>query len=89
MGPWTHGARSVSYAGDVEQGPTAAVDDNLAVDYTHAQSNSLGLHRCLDRRAGDQQQEQYTQELTLPGAEGFPAASCCNVFVIDQRYPIC
>ena len=35
MGPWTHGARSVSYAGDVELGPTATVDGNLAVDYNH------------------------------------------------------
>ncbi|MBI4200691.1 MAG: CocE/NonD family hydrolase [Chloroflexi bacterium] len=30
MGPWTHGQRSVSYSGDVEFGPTAALDGNLA-----------------------------------------------------------
>ncbi len=33
MGPWTHGARSVSYAGDVDLGAAAPVDDNLASDY--------------------------------------------------------
>ncbi len=35
MGPWTHGARSVSYAGDVEMGSTAPVEGNLAIDYNH------------------------------------------------------
>ena len=33
MGPWTHGARSVSYAGDVDLGAAAPVDGNLAPDY--------------------------------------------------------
>lgn len=35
MGPWTHGARSVSYAGDAEMGSTAPVEGNLAIDYNH------------------------------------------------------
>jgi uncharacterized protein len=33
MGPWTHGARSVSYAGDVDFGEQARVDGNLSKDY--------------------------------------------------------
>ena len=33
MGPWTHGARSVSHAGDVDLGLQAPVDDNLAQNY--------------------------------------------------------
>src|SRR5207302_2368876 len=33
MGPWTHGDRSLSYAGDVDFGPTAPVDGNLAGDF--------------------------------------------------------
>ena len=33
MGPWTHGARSVTYAGDVDFGPRATLDGNLAEDY--------------------------------------------------------
>ena len=33
MGPWTHGQRSVTYAGDVDFGPEATLDGNLAEDY--------------------------------------------------------
>jgi uncharacterized protein len=33
LGPWTHGDRSLSYAGDVDFGPAAAIDGNLAEDF--------------------------------------------------------
>lgn len=33
MGPWTHGQRSRGYAGDVDFGPNATLDGNLAADY--------------------------------------------------------
>ena len=33
MGPWTHGQRSVTYAGDVDFGPAATLDGQLADDY--------------------------------------------------------
>lgn len=33
LGPWTHGERSVSHAGDVDFGPEAVLDGNLAEDY--------------------------------------------------------
>ncbi|MBI4339428.1 MAG: CocE/NonD family hydrolase [Chloroflexi bacterium] len=33
MGPWTHGQRSVTYAGDVDFGPVASLDGNLAEDW--------------------------------------------------------
>jgi uncharacterized protein len=33
LGPWTHGDRSLSYAGDVDFGPSAPVDGNLAEDF--------------------------------------------------------
>jgi len=33
MGPWTHGQRSVSYAGDVDFGPDAPLDGALAKDF--------------------------------------------------------
>ena len=33
MGPWTHGQRSVSFAGDVEFGALAPLDGHLAPDY--------------------------------------------------------
>lgn len=33
LGPWTHGQRSVTYAGDVDFGPEATLDGNLSSDY--------------------------------------------------------
>jgi uncharacterized protein len=33
LGPWTHGDRSLSHAGEVEFGPAAPVDGNLAADF--------------------------------------------------------
>lgn len=33
LGPWTHGQRSVTFAGDVDFGPSATLDGNLAEDY--------------------------------------------------------
>jgi putative CocE/NonD family hydrolase len=33
LGPWTHGDRSLTYAGDVDFGPAASVDGNFADDF--------------------------------------------------------
>jgi uncharacterized protein len=33
LGPWTHGQRSVTHAGDVDFGPEATLDGNVAPDY--------------------------------------------------------
>lgn len=33
LGPWTHGDRSLRYAGDIDFGPAAPVDGNLAEDF--------------------------------------------------------
>ncbi|MFZ6765530.1 CocE/NonD family hydrolase [Undibacterium sp. Di26W] len=33
LGPWTHGNRSQTYAGDVDFGPAATLDNNLAPDF--------------------------------------------------------
>jgi putative CocE/NonD family hydrolase len=33
LGPWTHGDRSLTYAGDVDFGPAAPVDGNLAEEF--------------------------------------------------------
>jgi hypothetical protein len=33
LGPWTHGERSVTYAGDVDFGPEATLDGSLAENY--------------------------------------------------------
>lgn len=33
VGPWTHGQRSVTHSGEVDFGPEASLDGNLATDY--------------------------------------------------------
>ena len=33
LGPWTHGDRSLTYAGEIDLGPAAPVDGNLAPDF--------------------------------------------------------
>ncbi len=33
LGPWTHGDRTLTYAGDVDFGPEAAIDGNLAPNF--------------------------------------------------------
>ncbi len=35
MGPWTHGARSVTHAGNADLGPLSILDSNLDRDYNH------------------------------------------------------
>ena len=35
MGPWTHGARSVTHSGDADMGPQSILDNNLDRDYNH------------------------------------------------------
>ena len=35
MGPWTHGARSVTHSGDADMGPQSILDSNLDQDYNH------------------------------------------------------
>ena len=35
MGPWTHGARSVTHSGDIDLGAQSILDNNLDTDYNH------------------------------------------------------
>ena len=35
MGPWTHGARSLTYSGDADFGQAAVIDGNLSIDFNH------------------------------------------------------
>ncbi|WP_205590062.1 CocE/NonD family hydrolase [Sphingomonas paeninsulae] len=49
LGPWTHGQRSVSHAGDVDFGPNAPLDGNLAADYFTLRRDWFNRHlRGLD-----------------------------------------
>jgi len=44
LGPWTHGARSLSFAGDVDFGPRAALDGNLDENYAAMRRRWFDLH---------------------------------------------
>lgn len=49
LGPWTHGQRSASYAGDVDFGTAAPLDGNLAPDYVTLRRDWFDRHmRGLD-----------------------------------------
>ena len=47
MGPWTHGNRSTTYAGDVDFGPQSILDGNIAPDYR--QFRLSWFDRCLKK----------------------------------------
>lgn len=49
VGPWTHGGRSRTYAGDVDFGPAAMLDGNLARDYLDLRRSWFDAHL---KRAG-------------------------------------
>jgi hypothetical protein len=44
IGPWTHGARSEGFAGDVDFGPAAPLDGNLAPDYLEFRARWFADH---------------------------------------------
>jgi len=44
LGPWTHGRRSESYAGDVDFGPRAPLEGNLAIDYAAMRADFFDTH---------------------------------------------
>jgi putative CocE/NonD family hydrolase len=44
LGPWTHGQRSVSWSGDVDFGPEAPLDGNLAPDYVALRRDWFDRH---------------------------------------------
>lgn len=44
LGPWTHGQRSVTHAGDVDFGPAAPLDGNLAEDFVALRKQWFDTH---------------------------------------------
>jgi putative CocE/NonD family hydrolase len=44
LGPWTHGQRSVTHAGDVDFGPAASLDGNLATDFVSLRRDWFDRH---------------------------------------------
>ena len=68
LGPWTHGAHDVSYAGDVEFGQESVVADNLAEDY-----NDLRLRwfdRWLKGMIQAEGQEDPVKVFVMGGGDG-------------------
>ncbi|MER6809297.1 CocE/NonD family hydrolase [Spirillospora sp. NPDC000708] len=53
VGPWTHGARSVRHSGDVDFGPRAVLDGNLAPDYWEFRARWFARHLGGDAPSGD------------------------------------
>jgi putative CocE/NonD family hydrolase len=53
LGPWTHGQRSVTYAGDVDFGPAATLDGNIAPDYSALRLAWFDRHLRGDGNAPD------------------------------------
>lgn len=51
IGPWTHGQRSVSHAGDVDFGPHAPLDGNLAENFVALRRD--WFDRCLKGEGSD------------------------------------
>ncbi len=46
LGPWTHGQRSVTHAGDVDFGPAASLDGNIARDFVSLRRDWFDHHLC-------------------------------------------
>lgn len=53
MGPWTHGQRSVTFAGDVDFGPEATLDGHVAEDYLRLRMDWFGRHLRRDATGVD------------------------------------
>ena len=53
LGPWTHGQRSVTHAGDVDFGPAATLDGNIAPDYSTLRLAWFDRHLRGDAAAPD------------------------------------
>ncbi|GGL11537.1 antibiotic hydrolase [Streptomyces flaveus] len=64
MGPWTHGRRCDTYAGDVDFGPRATLDGNLAPSYLEFR------RRWFDRALG-REDEGNPQSGDLPAVQYF------------------
>ena len=67
MGPWTHGNRSDTHAGDVDFGPQSVLDGNLDKDYWHYRL--AWFDRCL-RNAKEQGEDNQVRYFQMGGGTG-------------------
>lgn len=73
MGPWTHGERSVSYAGDVDFGPAAPLDGSIAADYV--QMRLQWFDRWLKNRPSQLERSHSVRYFRMGGGSGRRTAS--------------
>lgn len=66
LGPWTHGKRCQSYAGDVDFGPAAYFDGNIAPSYLDFRAD--WMDEVLGRRPGAEQRAPVTYFLMGGGS---------------------
>ena len=55
MGPWTHGDRQLPYVGDVDFGPAATLDGNVATDFLTLRARWFGRWLKGERNGVDQE----------------------------------
>lgn len=67
LGPWTHGQRSVSFSGDVDFGPAATLDGQLASDYVALRRAWFDHHL---RGIGDDPLPDPVTYFTMGGGSG-------------------
>lgn len=67
MGPWTHGDRSRTFAGDVDFGPEAALDANIGPDYRELR---LAWFRRWLQGAGDADRAPGVRYFQMGGGSG-------------------
>lgn len=68
LGPWTHGERSVTYAGDVDFGPQARLDGVLADDYVQMRLAWFG--RWLQGQAKQPTDDAAVRYFRMGGGSG-------------------
>ena len=68
LGPWMHGDRSSSHAGEVEFGPAAPVDGNLAEDFFELRRR--WFDRCINGLANGTDEEPPVRVFVMGGGSG-------------------
>lgn len=68
MGPWTHGGRSLTYAGKVDFGPQSTLDTNVAVDYLQMRLDWFG--RWMKNQKNGVDGESRVRYFLMGGGDG-------------------
>jgi putative CocE/NonD family hydrolase len=73
LGPWTHGQRSVTHAGDVDFGPAAPLDGNIAAGYDELRLEWFNQHvlASADQRSKD----NLVQIFVMGGGSGLKTSA--------------